>query len=193
MLSPFSWLADLLKKYVEKTIFFLHTFLTQYSQPKSSGSGRGFPVQLGSADRRRGKERRRGGDRRTIKDRRNFEGRRSGEDRRKVDGPRYTVVKRQEIEGTDEEPKCQRCINILGELRVLILECPLPEKNCVYKKNFEIIHYVTYPSVRVENGSAVVASSPETLLSPSIILIRPDPILKENHIYFIEVTNRQTF
>jgi hypothetical protein len=150
-------------------------------------------VQLRSADRRRGKERRRGGDRRSVKDRRNFEDRRSGEDRRKVEGLRYTVVKKQGIEGTDEDPKCQRCITILGELKVLILECPLPEKDCVYKQNFEIIHYVTYPSVRVENASAVVASSPETLLSPSIILIRPDPILKENHIYFIDVTNSQTF
>ena len=140
-------------------------------------------MQLRSADRRRGKERRNGGDRRK------FEDRRSGEDRRKFDGPRYTLVERRESEGIDEDPKCQRCITTLGELRVLILECPLPEKACVYKQNFEIIHYVTYPSVRVENGSAVVASSPETLLSPSIILIRPDPILKENQIYFIDVTD----
>jgi hypothetical protein len=92
----------------------------------------------------------------------------------------------------DEEPKCQRCVAILGEMRVLILECPFPEKGCVYKHNFEIIHYVTYPSARAENGSAVVASSSEDLLSPSIILIRPDPILKENQIYFIDVTDSHT-
>ena len=149
-------------------------------------------MQLRSADRRREKERRSGGDRRRIKDRRTFEDRRSGEDRRKLYGPRYRVVERRGSEEIDEDPKCQRCITILGELRVLILECPLPEKTCVYKQNFEIIHYVTYPSVRVENGSAVVVSSPETLLFPSIILIRPDPILKENQIYFIDVTDSQT-
>ena len=149
-------------------------------------------MQLRSADRRREKERLSGGDRRRIKDRRKFEDRRSGKDRRKFHGPRYRVVERRGSEGIDEDPKCQRCINILGELRVLILECPLPEKACVYKQNFEIIHYVTYPSVRVENGSAVVASSPEALLSPSIILMRPDPILKENQIYFIDVTDSHT-
>ena len=146
-------------------------------------------MQLRSADRRRGKERRNGGDRRRINDRRKFEDRRSGEDRRKFEGPRYGVVERRGSEGIDQDPKCQRCITTLGELRVLILECPLPEKACVYKQNFEIIHYVTYPSVRVKNGSAVVASSPEALLSPSIILMRPDPILKENQIYFIDVTD----
>jgi len=149
-------------------------------------------VQLHSADRRREKERLSGGEQRRIKDRRKFEDRRSGEDRRKLDGPRHRVVERRGSEGIDEDPKCQRCITILGELRVLILECPLPEKACVYKQNFEIIRCVAYPSVRVENGSAVVASSPETLLSPSIILIRPDPILKENQIYFIDVTDSQT-
>jgi hypothetical protein len=149
-------------------------------------------VQLRSTDPKRAKERRSGGDRRRIKDRRKFEDRRSGEDRRKLDGPRYTAVERRGSEGIDEDPKCQRCSTILGELRVLILECPLPEKACVYKQNFEILHYVTYPSVRAENGSAVVASSPEALLSPSIILIRPDPILKENQIYFIDVTDSQT-
>jgi hypothetical protein len=149
-------------------------------------------VQLRSADRRGKKERRSAGDRRRIKDRSKFEDRRSGEDRRKLEGLRYGVFERRGSEGIDEDPKCQRCINILGELRVLILECPLPEKACVYKQNFEIIHYVTYPSVRVENGSGVVASSPETILSPSIILIRPDPILKENQIYFIDVTDSRT-
>ena len=150
-------------------------------------------MQLRSADRRRKKERRSGADRRRIKDRRKFEDRRSGEDRRNFEGPLYRVAERRGSEGIDEDPKCQRCINILGEMRVLILECPLPEKACVYKENFEIIHYVTYPSIRVENGSAVVASSPETLLSPSIILMRPDPILKENQIYFIDVTDSRTF
>jgi hypothetical protein len=147
-------------------------------------------VQLISAERRRGKERRSGGDRRRTKDRRKFEDRRSGEDRRKFQGLRYRLVERRGSEGIDEDPKCQRCINILGELRVLILECPLPEKACMYKQNFEIINYVTYPSARAENGSAVVASSPEALMSPSIILMRPDPILKENQIYFIDVTDR---
>ena len=146
-----------------------------------------------SADSSRGKERRSGGDRRRIKDRRKSEDRRSGEDRRKFHGSSHLVVKKWGIEGSEKHPKCQRCISILGELRVLILECPLPEKNCVYKQNFEIIHYVTYPSVRVENDSAVVASSAETLLSPSIILMRPDPILKENQIYFIDVSSSQTF
>ena len=149
-------------------------------------------MKFRSVDRRRGQERRSGGDRRGIKDRRKFEDRRSGEDRRKFDGPRHPVVKRRGIEGIEEDQKCQRCISILRDLRVLILECPLPEKDCVYKQNFEIIHYVSYPSVRVENDSAVVASSAETLLSPSIILIRPDPILKENQIYFIDISNSRT-
>ncbi|MEJ2429195.1 MAG: hypothetical protein P8075_09780 [Deltaproteobacteria bacterium] len=149
-------------------------------------------MKLRSADRRRGNERRSGGDRRKIKDRRKFEDRRSGEDRRKFEGPRHPAGKRRGIEGIEEDPKCQRCTTILGELRVLILECPLPEKDCEYKQNFEIIHYASYPSVRVENDSAVVASSAETLLSPSIILIRPDPILKENQIYFIDVSSSGT-
>jgi hypothetical protein len=135
------------------------------------------------------KERRSGGDRRRLRDRRKFADRRSGEDRRRLEDLRFKGVERRGGEVTDEEPKCQRCVAILGEMRVLILECPFPEKICVYKHNFEIIHYVTYPSARIENGSAVVASSPENLLSPSIILIRQDPILKENQIYFIDVTD----
>ncbi|MGD8916714.1 MAG: hypothetical protein PVH35_08955 [Syntrophobacterales bacterium] len=149
-------------------------------------------MRLGRAERKRGKERRSGGDRRRLKERRKFDDRRSGEDRRKLEGPPYGGVERRLREVIDEEPKCQRCVAILGEMRVLILECPFPEKGCVYKHNFEIIHSVTYPSARVENGSAVVASSSEDLLSPSIILIRPDPILKENQIYFIDVTDSHT-
>lgn len=149
-------------------------------------------MQPRSVDRRSGKERRGGGDRRKRKDRRKFEDRRTGKDRRKFNSPHLTEIKRQESEGVAEDPVCQRCITILGEMQVLILECPLPEKVCGYKQNFEVIHYVTYPSVRVENGSAVVASSPETLLSPSIILMRPDPILKENQIYYIDITDSRT-
>ena len=149
-------------------------------------------MQLRSADRKRKKERRRGSDRRGIMDRRKVEDRRSGQDRRKFHGSHYRIVERLASEEIDQDPKCQRCIAILGELRVLILECPFPEKACVYKQHYEIIHYVTYPSARIENGSAVVASSPEDLMSPSIILIRPDPILKEHQIYFIDVTDSRT-
>ena len=149
-------------------------------------------MQFRSADRRRGKERRNGDDRRRKTDRRKVEDRRGGEDRRKFDGPRYTVVEKRTGERVEKDPKCQRCMTVLGEMRVIILECPLPEKDCLYKQNLAIIHYVTYPSVRVENSSTVVASSDETLLSPSIILIRPDPILKENQIFFIDVSNSQT-
>jgi hypothetical protein len=138
-------------------------------------------------------ERRSGDERRRLKDRRKSGERRSGEDRRRVEDPLHRGVERRASEVIDEEPKCQRCIAALGAMRVLILECPFPEKACAYKHNFEIIHYVTYPSARVENGSAVVASSSEDLLSPSIILIRPDPILKENQIYFIDVTESPTF
>lgn len=150
-------------------------------------------MQLRKTDRRRLKERRSGSDRRRIKDRRKFDDRRSGEDRRKLAGPRDRGNQRRERELIDEEPKCQRCFAILGEMRVLILECPFPKKACVYKHNFEVIHYVTYPSARVENRSAVVASSSEDLLSLSTILMRPDPILKENQIYFIDVTDSHTF
>ena len=149
-------------------------------------------MQFRRSDRRSGKERRSGDDRRRVKDRRKFEDRRSGEDRRKFDGPHQTSIERAESGGIDEDPICRRCNSILGDSRVLILECPSPEKFCMYKKNFEIIHYVTYPSARAENGSAVVASTPETLISPNIILIRPDPILKEHQIYFIDVTDSQT-
>ena len=145
-------------------------------------------MRLGRAERRKGKERRSGSDRRRLKDRRRFEDRRSGDDRRELAGPRYRGVEGQVNEVSDGEPKCQRCVAILGDTRVLILECPFPDKACLYKQNFEIIHYVTYPSARVENGSAVVASSSEDFLSSSIILIRPDPILKENQIYYIDVS-----
>ena len=140
-------------------------------------------MQPRGVDRRSGKERRGGSDRRR------FEDRRTGEDRRKFNSPHLTEIKRQESEGVAEDPVCQRCITILGEMQVLILECPLPEKVCGYKQNFAVIHYVTYPSARVENCSAVVASSPESLLSSSIILMRPDPILKENQIYYIDITD----
>lgn len=97
------------------------------------------------------------------------------------------------FKGIDQDPRCQRCMTIFSELRVLSLECPLSEKDCVYKQKFAIIHYVAYPSARVENCWPVVASSPETLLSASIILMCPHPILKENQIYFIDVTDSQTF
>ena len=149
-------------------------------------------MQLGRTERRKGKERRSGRDRRKLQNRHKFEDRRSGEDRGKSVSPRYEGVEGQVGQVIDEEPKCQRCAAILREMRVLILECPFPEKACLYKRNFEIIHYVTYPSARVENGSAVVASSSEDFLSPSIILIRPDPILKDNQIYFIDVTESPT-
>jgi hypothetical protein len=71
----------------------------------------------------------------------------------------------------------------------LILECPFPDKNCIYNQYHEIIHYVTYPSARLENESAVVASSSSDISSYSIILIRPDPILEKNRIYYIDVTD----
>ena len=134
-------------------------------------------MRYGSGDRRLGKDRRRGSDRR------------SGQDRRKLNITRYIGVERRGSASTDDDPKCQRCIACLGELRVLILECPFPDKNCLYNQYHEIIHYVTYPSARLENESAVVASLSSNISSPSIILIRPDPILEKNQIYYIDVTD----
>ena len=131
----------------------------------------------GSGDRRRGNDRRRGSDRR------------SGQDRRKLNDPQYIGVEKRRSARTDDDPKCQRCAACLGKLRVLILECPFPDKNCLYNQYHEIIHYVTYPSARIENESAVVASSPSNISSYSIILIRPDPILEKNQIYYIDVTD----
>lgn len=131
----------------------------------------------GSGDRRPGNERRRGSDRR------------SGQDRRKLNDPQYIGVERRRSASTDDDPKCQRCADSLGKVRVLILECPFPDKNCLYKQYHEIIHYVTYPSARIENESAVVASSSSNISSYSIILIRPDPILEKNQIYYIDVTD----
>ncbi len=80
----------------------------------------------------------------------------------------------------------------LGGLNVLILECPFPHKECIYKQNHEVIHYVMYPSARIENETAVVASSASDILSANVILIRPDPIVDKNHIYYIDVTGSQT-
>lgn len=149
-------------------------------------------MRVNRGDRWSGKDRRSGGDRRRFEDRRKFRDRRSGEDRRKLRGQQYRGAVKRGRESIDEDPKCQRCIATLGELRVLILECPFPQKGCMYKQYYEIIHYVTYPSARAENGSAVVASCPDNLLSSSIILIRPDPILESNQIYYIDVTDSQT-
>jgi len=134
-------------------------------------------VHPGSGARRPENERRRGSDRR------------SGQDRRKLSGPQYIGAERRGSERTDDEPKCQRCAACLGKLRVHILECPFSDKNCIYNKYHEIIHYVTYPSARLENESAVVASSSSDISSYSIILIRPDPILEKNRIYYIDVTD----
>ena len=131
----------------------------------------------GSGDRPRENDRRRGSDRR------------SGKDRRKLNDPRYSGVERRGSETTDDDPKCQRCASCLGKLRVLILECPFPDKNCLYNQYHEIIHYVTYPSARLENESAVVVSSSSNISSYSVILIRPDPILEKNQIYYIDVTD----
>ena len=131
----------------------------------------------------RSDERRRGNDRRKGSDRR------SGRDRRKVKDPDYIGVERRGGVGIDGDPKCQRCTACLGNLRVLILECPFPDKNCMYKQYQEMIHYVTYPSIRLENESAVVASSSFDISSYGIILIRPDPILEKNQIYYIDVTD----
>ncbi len=36
---------------------------------------------------------------------------------------------------------------------------------------------------------AVVASSSSNITSYSIILLRPDPILEKNHIYYIDLTD----
>jgi hypothetical protein len=129
------------------------------------------------------------GDRRPRSDRRKGRDRRSGQDRRKLNDPQYIGVERRGSGRIDDDPKCQRCAACLGNLRVLILECPFPDKNCTYNQYHEIIHYVTYPSARLENESAVVASSSSDISSYSIILIRPDPILEKNHIYYIDVTD----
>ena len=134
-------------------------------------------MHTGSGDRWRGNDRRRGSDRR------------SGQDRRKLNAPQYIGAERRGSERTDDDPKCQRCAACLGKLKVLILECPFPDKNCLYNQYQEIIHYVTYPSARIENDSAVVASSSSNISSYSIILIRPDPILEKNQIYYIDVTD----
>jgi hypothetical protein len=125
----------------------------------------------------RGSDRRRGGDRR------------SGQDRRKVKDTQYSGVEKRGSASTDDDPKCQRCAACLGESRVLILECPFPDKNCLSNQYHKIINYVTYPSARLENQSAVVASSSSNISSYSIILIRPDPILEKNQIYYIDVTD----
>ena len=106
-----------------------------------------------------------------------------------MNDPQYIGVKRGGSARTDDDPKCQRCADSLGKARVLILECPFPDKNCLYNQYHEIIHYVTYPSARIENESAVVASSSSNISSYSIILIRPDPILEKNQIYYIDVTD----
>jgi hypothetical protein len=129
------------------------------------------------------------GGRRPRSDRRKGSDRRSGQDRRKLNDPQYIGMERRGSERTDDDLKCQRCAACLGNLRVLILECPFPDKNCTYNQYHEIIHYVTYPSARLENESAVVASSSSDISSYSIILIRPDPILEKNHIYYIDVTD----
>ena len=131
----------------------------------------------GSDDRWRGNERRKGSDRR------------SGRDRRKVNNTHYIGVERRGSVSIDDDLKCQRCTACLGNSRVLILECPFPDKDCMYKQYQEIIHYVTYPSARLENESAVVASSSSDISSYGIILIRPDPILEKNQIYYIDVTD----
>ena len=129
-----------------------------------------------NADRRKGRERRSGGDRR------------SGTERRKAKEPQYRGVSKKAA----ADPKCQRCIATFGELKVLILECPFPDRNCIYKQHHEIIHYVTYPSARTENDSAVVASSSHNIFSPSVILIRPDPIIADHQIYYVDVMDGQT-
>ena len=131
------------------------------------------------ADRRRGRERRSSGDRR------------SGAERRKAKDPQYRGVERRSSEKSAADPKCQRCIATLGESKVLILECPYPDRGCTYKQYQKIIHYVTYPSARTENDSAVVASSSRDIFSPRVILIRPDPILVDHQIYYIDVTDGQ--
>ncbi|NIP25418.1 MAG: hypothetical protein GWO38_16760 [Phycisphaerae bacterium] len=131
----------------------------------------------GSDQRRRGNDRRKGSERR------------SGRDRRKVNDPHYIGVGRRGSVSIDDDPKCQRCAACLGNLHVLILECPFPDKNCMYKQYQEMIRYVTYPSARLENESAVVASSSSDISSYGIILIRPDPILEKNQIYYIDVTD----
>jgi hypothetical protein len=52
-----------------------------------------------------------------------------------------------------------------------------------------MIHYVIYPSSRIENESVVVASTSSDIISPSLIMIRPDPILPTNQIYYIDVSD----
>ena len=133
-------------------------------------------MHRGSDDRWRGNDRRKGSERR------------SGRDRRRVNDPPYISMERRGSVGIDDDPKCQRCTACLGNLRVLILECPFPDKNCMYKQYQEMTHYVTYQSARLENESAVVASSSSDISSYGIILIRPDPILEKNQIYYIDVT-----
>ena len=133
-----------------------------------------------NADLRKGRERRSGGDRR------------SGKERRKAKEPQYRGVERRGSKKAAAGPKCQRCIATFGEMKVLILECPSPDRDCTYKQHHEMIHYVTYPSARTENDSAVVASSSHNIFSPSVILIRPDPILANHQIYYVDVMDGQT-
>jgi len=124
-------------------------------------------------------------------DRRSGADRRSGKDRRKFDDPNYRGTERRGGERTEKNQKCQQCISTLRDVKVLILECPFPQKSCGYKHYQEIVHYVVYPSSRSENESAVVASTSSDVMSSRIILIRPDPILPNNQIYYIDVSNSQ--
>jgi hypothetical protein len=126
------------------------------------------------------------------RDRRSGEDRRSGKDRRRFDDPAYRGIERRGAKITFENRKCQQCISALRDLEVLILECPFPQKDCGYKHYHEMIHYVIYPSSRIQNDSTVVASTSSDIMSPRIILIRPDPILANNQIYYIDVTNSQS-
>ena len=131
-------------------------------------------------ERRRGKDRRKGGDRR------------SGVERRKAIDPQNHGVEGRTEERYAADPKCQRCVATFGEVRVLILECPTPHRNCNYKQYHELIHYVTYPSARAENYSAVVASSSHPIVSTNVILISPDPMLTDHQIYYVDLTDGRT-
>ena len=130
-------------------------------------------------------------DRRGGGERRRREERRSGEDRRKLDDPKYDGPERRGSQVIYDDPRCHKCIASLGELEILVLECPFPLKGCLYKQHYQIFHYVTYPSRRTENETTVVVSTPADILSPNIILKRPDPIMANHQVYYIDLTDNR--
>lgn len=93
------------------------------------------------------------------------------------------------------DPRCKRCISTFSAALIFVFACPLPHnEECPYKSRIshEHTHQEMYEGPPPENPTMTIASTADTIISPYVISTRPDPDMKGNTIYYVDVTASPT-